>query len=323
MAEEYLYSIIVPLRMQARNLKKALVSAMNQTEYDKELIVVDDASTDGGAELAHKLLGDDPGCKVIIHDEPKGLWETRKTGLKAARGKYVLFLDPREWLEPDALSKLGEVALNTGSDLVQMNRRKFAGRMHVKNELPNYYHLDEKITGEEFMSLTGFLGYNTPITPYCGDKLYLRTLLLEAVNHEFTGNWGEVQIMNIHYLRAARSMFLLSYSGVNVPWADDYSNYKYSRLQDFKNVYYLKKLLGQDEALLKEELRGRLRYHVRQLLGELAWTPESICHFMRHELDDPIWKSAGETESIEEIVKKENISVKNSGLKNLFKKLTV
>lgn len=321
MCDTPMFSIIVPLRMQARSLKKALSSALDQTDPDFELIVVDDASTDGGADLAQKYLGENPRCQVIRNSTRRGLWETRKTGIGAARGKYILFLDPREWLDSDVLARLGEAAETSGADLVQMGRRKYVSRVPVKHTPTRNYLTDTKITGEEFMALTSYLGYHTPISPYCGDKLYKRSLLIEATSHEFSGNWGEVQILNIHYLRAARSVMFLSYSGVNVPWADDYSNYRFSRLEDFKNVYYLKKLLGQDEELLKEELRGRLRYHVRQLLGELAWNPEAVIHFMRDELSDPIWVSVGEVSTIEDIVREENNYVKNSGVKNLLKKI--
>ena len=293
----------------------------SQTATDWELIVIDDASTDGGAKLAEKYCGNDPRCRILKNSVREGLWSTRKTGVLNANGDFILFLDPREWIEPETLWRLREIISESGADMIQMRRRKYANRMPLKNNTPQSDIVTGvKISGADYLALTKHIGYRTPVSPFCGDKLYRTGILREAIAHDFQGNWGEVQIMNIHYLRIARSVIFTNFAGVNVPWTDDYSNYRFSRLEDFKHIYSLKKLLGQNKEMLDLELRERLRYHIRQLLGELDWTPAAVRHFMHRELNDPIWNEAGETSSIENIIKEERNQLKNDGFKNFIKK---
>lgn len=309
------YSVIIPLYMKGSRLKKAVDSVFNQKNQDWELIIVDDAGVDGGADIAAKLIEGDSRCRVIVNDRHVGLWLTRRRGVELASGKYVLFLDPREWLDDDALECLGRSMSDTGADIVQMCRRRYVSRIPVKRESEFNSGSDEIVSGEDFYSASRNIGFSGRISPFCGDKLYRRDLLKDALSHDFNASWGEVQIMNIHYTRLARSMSFIRYAGVNVPWADDYSNYKFSRLADFKKLYSLKKLLGQDEAMLREELRGRLKYHVRQLLSELSWTPEAVKFFLREELSDPLWKEVGVDDTMEFIVDREYKDLKGSGIK--------
>lgn len=307
--------------MMEYRLKKAFTSLYNQTFRNFELIVVDDASPDASAAVARKLMESLTASKLIANDKRKGLWASRCAGILAASGKYLLFLDPREWLESDALEKLVESIENSDVDLVQMRRSKFVGRVSVKSNKPEDTPFDEIIEGETYRNLARKIRINGEISPFCGDKLYRTDILREACVQEFKGNWGEVQILNIHYLRHARSMIFIDYAGVNVPWRDDFSNYRFSRLDDFKQLYLLKKILGQDSEMLKSELKGRLRYHIHQLLSELAWTPEAVKFFLRNELDDPIWKEVGEMFTISEIVEAERSAIRNSTLKNIATKL--
>lgn len=313
-----LVTIIIPLYCQEGKLKKAVGSVFAQTETDWELIIVDDASTDNGGSLSTRLTENDDRCRVIVHSHRSGLWEARKTGIRASSGEFILFLDPREWLESDCLASLLTVRENTDADLVQMRRKKWIGKVSGKSEKAPDVTPGYKFIGQEYLDVARNIGYKTLITPFCGDKLYRTSFLREAVRHDFDGRWGEVQILNIHYLRTARSIVFTDYTGVNVPWAVDHSNYKFSRLEDFKHIYMLKKLLGQDSGMLAEELRERLRYHVRQLLSALSWTPEAVKYFMRDELSDPIWQQVGETETLEEIVDKEKAVKRSTSFKNLI-----
>lgn len=313
-------TVIMPLFMMEYRLKKAFSSLKNQTFQDFELIVVDDASPDASVAIACKLMEEFTDARLITHKSRAGLWEARKAGIMAANGKYILFLDPREWLDSDALQRLTESIGESGVDLIQMRRKRFVRRVAVKSENSATVDYNRKIDGEEFRILSSRIRINGEISPYCGDKLYRRQLLIEACSGDFNGNWGEVQILNINYLRHARSLMFIDYAGVNVPWSDDFSNYKFSRLNDFKNLYILKKILGEDLDMLKEELRRNLRYHIRQLLSELAWTPEAVARFMNDELNDPIWKEVGEFFNLEEIIAAEYSNIRNSTLKTVVTK---
>ncbi len=99
-------SIIIPVYNRAATLPRAITSVLIQDFSDWELILVDDGSTDGGAEAVLGTIpgGGDPRMRVIRHPVNRGAPAARNTGLAAARGALIAFLDSDdEWL-PGKLS---------------------------------------------------------------------------------------------------------------------------------------------------------------------------------------------------------------------------
>jgi glycosyltransferase involved in cell wall biosynthesis len=87
---EPLVSIIVPVFNADKYLAKTLESALNQTWPNKEIIVVDDGSTDNSLAIAKSFQ--QAGVQLITQTK-KGASAARNAGLKKARGKYIQFLD--------------------------------------------------------------------------------------------------------------------------------------------------------------------------------------------------------------------------------------
>ncbi|MBE0454281.1 MAG: glycosyltransferase [Roseovarius sp.] len=93
-----LVSIILPTYNRAHTLLRAVNSVLNQNYREIELIVVDDASTDGSAALLAEIR--DPRVRVIYHENNKGLGAARNTGVFAATGDLIAFQDSDdEWLD--------------------------------------------------------------------------------------------------------------------------------------------------------------------------------------------------------------------------------
>jgi glycosyltransferase involved in cell wall biosynthesis len=95
-------SIIIPCYNQARFVAAAVESALGQRDPDVEVIVVDDGSTDGVAAA----LAEYRGRVTVLRQENRGLAGARNSGLRVARGDYMLFLDSDDLLEPDAVGRL-------------------------------------------------------------------------------------------------------------------------------------------------------------------------------------------------------------------------
>ncbi len=90
-----LVSVIVPTYNRRETIRAAIASVQRQTFQDWELIVVDDGSTDGTADL---IEGSDPRL-VVIRQENQGVNGARNTAMLRARGRYIAFLDSDdEWL---------------------------------------------------------------------------------------------------------------------------------------------------------------------------------------------------------------------------------
>ena len=95
-------SVIIPCYNQARFLAEAVESALNQDYPHKEVIVVNDGSSDNVREVAVKF----EGRIVYVEQENKGSSTARNTGIRSARGEYIAFLDSDDVYLPGALLAL-------------------------------------------------------------------------------------------------------------------------------------------------------------------------------------------------------------------------
>ena len=112
-------SVIVPVYNVERYLEQCVGSILRQTLRDLEILLVNDASTDGSLALARRFE-DDPRVRVI--DKPHGgLGDTRNWGVREASGEYLAFVDSDDWLEDDAFERLTEAADAGGADLTVFN----------------------------------------------------------------------------------------------------------------------------------------------------------------------------------------------------------
>lgn len=96
-----LVSIIVPVYNSEKHLAACIESAIGQTWGNREIIIVDDGSTDNSYNIAKKYA-DQPGVKLISQVN-KGASAARNAGLKEAKGDYIQFLDADDLISPDKI----------------------------------------------------------------------------------------------------------------------------------------------------------------------------------------------------------------------------
>lgn len=92
-------SVIIPCYNRAHTIGEAIASVHAQTRVPLELIVVDDASTDGSAEIAERA-----GARVIRLPENRGNSFARNAGIQAALGDAIAWLDSDDYWEPHHLA---------------------------------------------------------------------------------------------------------------------------------------------------------------------------------------------------------------------------
>jgi GT2 family glycosyltransferase len=102
------FSIVIPCYNGERWLAGAIQSCLDQTARDLEVIVVDDGSTDGSPAIAATAAAADARVRVIRQDN-QGVGAARNTGLSAASGDYINFLDADDRLSRDKLAVQGAV----------------------------------------------------------------------------------------------------------------------------------------------------------------------------------------------------------------------
>lgn len=110
-------SVIVPVYNAEKYLKCCLDSVTGQTLRDIEIICVNDGSTDESAQILETYAEKDSRIRVI-HKENGGLVSARKTGVAAATGKYVGYVDSDDWIELDMYEVLYGLACDSKADLI-------------------------------------------------------------------------------------------------------------------------------------------------------------------------------------------------------------
>jgi glycosyltransferase involved in cell wall biosynthesis len=99
------FTVVVTTYNREQIVRRAVDSCLAQTFQDLEVVVVDDASSDGtvaGLESSY----DDPRLRVVVHERNQGINPARHTGTVAARGEWVVVVDSDWELMPEALERL-------------------------------------------------------------------------------------------------------------------------------------------------------------------------------------------------------------------------
>lgn len=117
----YDVSLVVTVRDQAPLLRDALTSLTRQFEDPSRLqvLLVDDGSVDDPAAVAAEYAPALPGLTVLRHEQPRGLSEARNTGLAAAQGRTLGFMDGDDWFAPGHLASLLHSLDTLGVDFVR------------------------------------------------------------------------------------------------------------------------------------------------------------------------------------------------------------
>ncbi len=112
-------SVIIPAYNTEKYIAKAIASALEQTEQNIEVIVVDDASTDSTVEIVSGFT--DERLKLFVNEQNRGPSYTRNRALKQAKGEWIALLDSDDWYAPQRLEKLLPVAYEENADLIADN----------------------------------------------------------------------------------------------------------------------------------------------------------------------------------------------------------
>ena len=110
-------SFIIPIFNVQNHLERCITSVLEQKEKNIEIILVDDGSTDLSPQICDEFSKLD-GRITVLHKKNGGLSYARLTGFNMARGKYILFVDGDDYIEPDMTHKLIASAEESSSDVV-------------------------------------------------------------------------------------------------------------------------------------------------------------------------------------------------------------
>lgn len=110
-------SVVLPIYNVEKYLPKCLDSVVGQSYQNIEIICVNDGSPDGSEQIVAEYMKKDSRI-VLINQKNQGLSGARNTGIEAAKGEYVVFLDSDDWLDPETVETAVYEARNENAQLV-------------------------------------------------------------------------------------------------------------------------------------------------------------------------------------------------------------
>lgn len=170
--EETMVSIVVPIFNASKYLKRCLDSIAGQDHECFEVLIVDDGSTDDSAEICQTYCSSDKRFKYIYQNNA-GPDIARKTGTASATGEYLMYVDADDYIAPNMLSRLYEVAGKTGADIVCSQIVRFDDR---KEWLGSVSVEDLTTITEESEKINAFFESGILIGTYYG-KLIRRVVI--------------------------------------------------------------------------------------------------------------------------------------------------
>jgi len=120
--ENIKFSIMIPVYNVEKYLHECLNSVIMQSYKNKEIILVDDGSTDSSGSICDEY-SQKYDFITVIHQENMGQYMTRKKALKHATGDYCLYMDSDDFWDYDLLTKVKSVIDETACDVVIFDRR--------------------------------------------------------------------------------------------------------------------------------------------------------------------------------------------------------
>lgn len=112
--------IIVPAYNVKNYIEQCISSLLNQnTDYKYRIIIINDGSTDGTAELLSAYAKKNPNLIKLVSQNNKGLSGARNTGLRISNSKYITFVDSDDYVSSDFVNSLLIKCFETAADIVE------------------------------------------------------------------------------------------------------------------------------------------------------------------------------------------------------------
>lgn len=270
-------SIIVPIYNVENYLSKCIDSILDQSFGDYEIILVNDGSTDNSGNIINKYHKKDKRI-IAVHKENRGVSQSRNIGIKYSKGQYILFLDPDDWLEKNALDLLNSIIDKKEYDIVQfkyiindINSNKVM--INIDNSIfdndnllnmtlvgKNIFSVWSKLIKREFI-LKNNIYFNEDIS-YGEDLLYTATMIMYKPKYifidEFLYNYYKREnslsrTKNNKLLDITKAIYFLKQ---NLLQNKLYELYKleYDYLAYMQCFFYLKDIIYEDDGNLGKKL---------------------------------------------------------------------
>ena len=139
----YEVTLAMPVYNVSKYIKRALLSALNQTFESIEFLIIDDKGTDDSMDVVREIQSSHcrgKDIRIVEHPHNIGTGGTKNTAIREARGKYLYFMDSDDTIVPTSIQILYDKIVATNSDVVLASHQDIKeGRIIRKYILPDLY----------------------------------------------------------------------------------------------------------------------------------------------------------------------------------------
>lgn len=197
-----LITVIVPVYNTGKYIEKCVISLINQTYSNIEILLIDDGSTDDSAKECKKLLSLDKRISYYLK-ENGGLADARNFGLKLASGEYVIFLDSDDWFEKDLIMNYYNLLNQNHLDVVVQG---FTIELEVENSIVYNKMNEEQIFKEKIYDGIIALEEKGLFNSAC-NKIYKLSIIKDnEIYFKKDGMPAEDLLFNCEYFTFIKSM---------------------------------------------------------------------------------------------------------------------
>lgn len=196
-----LLSIIIPVYNVESYLDRCVQSIISQSYKNIELILIDDGSTDSSSAFCDDLARKDTRI-IVVHKENGGVSSARNVGLEIAKGEYITFVDPDDFISIDTyITNMDYLIKHHEVDILQYPYCNF----YTDNEITDYHRpCSVLLTGSEQIFKNWWSG--TPLEFTACNKIYKHSLW-EKVRFNI-GHVSEDTLLVSVFSISARSVFI-------------------------------------------------------------------------------------------------------------------
>ena len=193
--EKPFFSICIPVYNMEKYIEQSIISVLNQSFRDFEILIINDYSLDNSEKIIKSLQDDNHKIKLINHNENLGVYKTRVDLIKNAKGNFIIFLDPDDlFSNENLLKKLFDFNSINNLDIIEfsilINFESDNNLYYPSQSKTNHFHFsDGKIIYHPELSNILFFSNNKYSTIICRclwNKMIRKDLLLKTIN--FLGN---------------------------------------------------------------------------------------------------------------------------------------
>ena len=230
-----------------------------QTEQNFRVILVDDGSTDAGYKKCIESIGDDSRFTVIQHEKNKGLGAGRITGIENCKTKYLTYVDPDDYLAPNAIENYLNDIEKTHADYI----------------VYDYFTSDDKnkhLVTDDCGSVDELFSSNSKLISHVWHKV-VKTDLYKKFDYSFLSevSFAEDLFNSVNCFLYAKSVSIIHDAYYTYMYNENSLVHTRSEKSIFENIYVNKNLLQNPKLSENQLIKDYLEFDTFHALGQLIF----------------------------------------------------